>query len=128
MLQSVRRLLQQDLVSGFLQEALPVDLGDVLGLRERIFLDFARFQHENGAAEVAIRLLSDVDGELGGQLEILLLANGLKWKEVSTKIGSTGSPTYAQNLDDFVDRRRSHSNAEATGLDSRNDPRGGVDA
>lgn len=76
--QALRRLLEQNLVGCFVEEALPVDLRDFLCLRERIFLDFAGFEHENRAAEIAIGFVGDGCGEFDGQLEILFLADRLK--------------------------------------------------
>lgn len=76
--EALRCLFKKDLVGSFFEEALPVDLRDILSLRERIFLNFARFKHENGAAEVSIGLVGDAGSEFDRKLEIFFLANRLK--------------------------------------------------
>lgn len=75
LLELVGRLFLENLVCCLVEESLPVDLWDVLSLGERILLNLASLQHENGSSQVSFRFLSDVCGELDGQLKTFLLAD-----------------------------------------------------
>lgn len=77
LLKTLRRLFEEDLVSCFVEESLPVDFGDFLCLGEWIFLNFASFEHQNSAAKVSLGLVGDIRGEFDGKLQVLFLANVL---------------------------------------------------
>lgn len=109
-LKLLRRLLSDDLISSLVEELLPVYLRHFLGFGERILLDFAGFQHEDGSSQISLRLFGNVLCELSGQLEVLFAANVVK------------------DVNDVLVRRSWNSNAEATALDGWNYSRGGIDA
>lgn len=131
LLQSGRRLFEQDLVGGFAQIDLPVEVGNLLGNGEWVLLHFAGFQHEDGAPEIALRFLGDAKGKVAGQGERFFFARALRMGRM-VLVGKFNfqiqQNTHSQNSDNILVRRRRHPNAQTTTPDGWNHAGRGIHA